>query len=110
FLSDPFALYVAAAISLRGRSKPGTVGSGSGGALRSPVHREQTFGGRYYGPYRGFAAFDGRIRPNPLSRGDPAVPHAGTAGRIHAGPALARAWRPPPGAQPRHPPFAPAPH
>src|SRR6516165_5759178 len=45
FFRTRLSCNVAAAISLRGRSKIGTVGSGSGGALRSPVHRGQTLEG-----------------------------------------------------------------
>src|SRR5262249_61704795 len=42
---------------------------------------------------------DSRIRPHPLSRGNPAGPHAGTAGPVHAGGAPGRARRPPGGPQ-----------
>ena len=42
----------------------------------------------------------------PLSRRNPPVPDAGTAGRIHAGQALARARRPRRRAQARHQPSA----
>src|ERR1700745_776234 len=35
------------------------------------------------------------LRRWPVCRRDPAIPDAGTAGRIHVGEELARSWRPP---------------
>jgi len=50
--------------------------------------------------------FDRPKPAEPASLEDPAVPHAGTAGTIQRGQALARAWRPRRGSQSLHQQFA----
>ena len=66
----------------------------------------QSVKGRYHGPCNGLTHTLCRIRPIPVSGGNPAVPDAGTAGGIHARQELARAWRPGRRTPPRHQPSA----
>ena len=106
FRPDIPCMFAATAIELR--SCTCTSGPGSGGGVTERARRKgANLGGRYHGPCHGLADAIRRSRSIPVSRRNPAVPDAGTAGGIHAGQELARAWRPRCGAQARHQPSPP---
>src|SRR5262249_30653338 len=69
----------------RGRSKIGTVGSGSGGALRSPGHRGQTLEGATMAPAAGLPVLTAESRPNRYLEEIRRVPLLGPPGEFILG-------------------------